>query len=75
MKKRLLTALLAASVTLLSACDNNNDEKIKVAINSGPDEQLWQTVKQVAHDKYKLDVEVIAFNDYVQQRTLYPLAL
>lgn len=66
MKKRLLTALLAASVTLLSACDNNNDEKIKVAINSGPDEQLWQTVKQVAHDQYKLDVEVIAFNDYVQ---------
>lgn len=66
MKKHLLTALLAASVTLLSACDNNNDEKIKVAINSGPDEQLWQTVKQVAHDKYKLDVEVIAFNDYVQ---------
>lgn len=66
MKKLLLTALMAASVTLLSACDNNNDDKIKVAINTGPDEQLWQTVKQVAHDKYKLDVDVIAFNDYVQ---------
>ena len=66
MKKTWLTALLAASVTLLSACDNHNDNKIKVAINTGPDEALWQTVKQVAHDKYQLDVDVVAFNDYVQ---------
>lgn len=66
MKKILITSLLAAAVSLLSACDNNSDNKIKVAINTGPDEALWQTVKQVAHDKYQLDVDVVAFNDYVQ---------
>jgi len=66
MKKTLLTALLAASVTLLSACNKEEDSKIKVAINTGPDQALWETVKQVAQDKYKLDGEVIAFNDYVQ---------
>ncbi|ORM65393.1 methionine ABC transporter substrate-binding protein MetQ [Pantoea rodasii] len=66
MNKLLVTTLLAAAVSLLSACDNNKDNAIKVAINTGPDEALWQTVKQVAHDKYDLDVDVVAFNDYVQ---------
>lgn len=66
MKKIVLTTLLAAAVSLLSACDNNKDNAINVAINTGPDEAIWQTVKQVAHDKYQLDVNVVAFNDYVQ---------
>jgi len=66
MNKKILSVLLAASVTLLSACNKDDDNKIKVAINTGPDEVLWETVKQVAHDKYHLDVDVIAFNDYVQ---------
>lgn len=66
MKKIVLSTLLAAAVSLLSACDNQKDNAIKVAINTGPDEAIWQTVKQVAHDKYHLDVDVVAFNDYVQ---------
>lgn len=66
MNKKILSVLLAASVTLLSACNKDDDNKIKVAINTGPDVELWETVKQVAHDKHNLDVEVISFNDYVQ---------
>ncbi|WP_017349142.1 MetQ/NlpA family ABC transporter substrate-binding protein [Pantoea sp. A4] len=66
MNKKVLSILLAASVTLLSACKKEDDNTIKVAINTGPDQALWDTVKQVAHDKYHLDVDVIAFNDYVQ---------
>lgn len=66
MNKKVLSILLAASVTLLSACNKDDDSKIKVAINTGPDQTLWETVKQVAHDKYHLDVDVVAFNDYVQ---------
>ena len=66
MNKKILSVLLAASVTLLSACNQEADNKIKVAINTGPDEVLWETVKQVAHDKYHLDVDVLSFNDYVQ---------
>jgi len=63
--KGLFTALLASSVLLLSACSKDDDSKVKVAINTGPDEAIWQVVKQVAKDKYKLDVEVLNFNDYV----------
>ncbi|MEA5101278.1 MetQ/NlpA family ABC transporter substrate-binding protein [Pantoea sp. S18] len=66
MKKILLTTLLAASVALLSGCNKDDENQIKVAINTGPDQALWETVKQVAHDKYQLDVDVVAFNDYVQ---------
>ena len=38
MKKMFSAVLIAASVTLLSACSPDEDNKIKVAINTGPDE-------------------------------------
>lgn len=66
MNKKFVSVLLAASVTLLSACNKDSNNSVKVAINTGPDQALWDTVKQVAHDKYHLDVDVVAFNDYVQ---------
>lgn len=59
------TVLIAASVALLSACSPDEDNKVKVAINTGPDEAIWKVVEQVAKEKYNLDVEVISFNDYV----------
>lgn len=65
MLKGLISALLASSVLLLTACSPDNDNKVKVAINTGPDQAIWQEVQKVAKDKYKLDVEVISFNDYV----------
>lgn len=65
MRKVLISALMATTVLLLSACSPDNDNKVKVAINTGPDEAIWQEVQKVARDKYQLDVEVISFNDYV----------
>lgn len=65
MKKMFSAVLIAASVALLSACSPDEDNKIKVAINTGPDEAIWKVVEQVAKEKYNLDVEVISFNDYV----------
>lgn len=65
MKKKVFSALVAISVTFLLACSPDPDNKIKVAINTGPDEAIWQEVQKVAKDKYQLDVEVISFNDYV----------
>ena len=65
MKKMFSTVLIAASVALLSACSPDEDNKVKVAINTGPDEAIWKVVEQVAKEKYNLDVEVISFNDYV----------
>lgn len=65
MKKLLSSVLIATSVALLSACSPDDNNKVKVAINTGPDEAIWKVVEQVAKDKYNLDVEVISFNDYV----------
>ena len=65
MKKLLSSVLIATSVVLLSACSPDDNNKVKVAINTGPDEAIWKVVEQVAKDKYNLDVEVISFNDYV----------
>ncbi len=56
MKKLLLSALIATSVLMLSACKQGDDNKVKVAINTGPDQAIWQVVQKVAKDKYNLDV-------------------
>ncbi len=61
MKKLFSSALIATSVALLSACSPDEDNKVKVAINTGPDEAIWKVVEQVAKDKYHLDVEVVSF--------------
>lgn len=66
MKKRILTSVIVASALLLSACKQEDQNTVKVAINSGPDQQLWETVSQVAKQNYHLNVKVIAFDDYVQ---------
>lgn len=65
MKKLLLSALITTSVLMLSACKQGDDNKVKVAINTGPDQAIWQVVQKEAKDKFNLNVEVIPFNDYV----------
>lgn len=40
-------------------------EKLKVGIMSGPEEDIWKVVKEVAA-KDSLDLELIVFSDYVQ---------
>lgn len=65
MRQVIFSALIATSALFLSACSPDEDNKVKVAINTGPDEAIWQVVQKVAKDKYNLDLEVISFNDYV----------
>ncbi|WNN46417.1 MetQ/NlpA family ABC transporter substrate-binding protein [Winslowiella toletana] len=65
MRKVIFSALIATSALFLSACSPDEDNKLKVAINTGPDEAIWQEVQKVAKDNYNLDLEVISFNDYV----------
>lgn len=65
MRKSLFLTFIATTILLLSACSKDDDSKVKVAINTGPDQAIWQEVQKVAKEKYNLDVEVISFNDYV----------
>lgn len=68
MKKTGIFSMITVSVLLLSACANskkNDPNHIKVGIAAGSEQQIVEAAKIEAKDKYNLDVELVAFNDYV----------
>ncbi len=58
-------AVLLASVSCGKNAKNDNPNHIKVGITSGPEKDIAEAAKKVAKEKYNLDVELVAFNDYV----------
>lgn len=68
MKKIKILGLLTAGFLLFTACQSSKKDDpnyIKVGITSGPEQEIAETAKKVAKEKYNLDVELVAFNDYV----------
>jgi len=68
MKTRNFLKLILGSALLLSACTNSkkeNENYLKVGITAGLEQQIAEAAKKEAKEKYNLDVELIAFNDYV----------
>lgn len=64
--KEIITGLLLASISLFTvSCSQEDTHKVKVAINTGPDQVIWDEVIRLAKLTEGLDVEVVAFNDYV----------
>ncbi len=64
--KEIITGLLLASISLFTvSCTQEDTHKVKVAINTGPDQVIWDEVIRLAKLTEGLDVEVVAFNDYV----------
>lgn len=63
--KEIITGLLLASISLFTvSCSQEDTHKVKVAINTGPDQVIWDEVIRLAKLTEGLEVEVIAFNDY-----------
>ncbi|HEJ9660111.1 TPA: MetQ/NlpA family ABC transporter substrate-binding protein [Proteus mirabilis] len=63
--KEIITGLLLASITLFSvSCSQEDTNVVKVAINTGPDQVIWDEVIRLAKLTEGLHVEVVAFNDY-----------
>ncbi len=59
---------LAAGLLLFGACNSPKKDDpnfIRVGITSGPEQQIAETAKKVAKEKYNLEVELVSFNDYV----------
>ena len=50
----------------LTACGGHDKNSFKVGTISGPETQLMEVAKQVAKDKYGLNIEIIEFTDYIQ---------
>lgn len=59
-----LVALIIAT-SCGSSKKNDNSNYIKVGVSSGPEYNVAQAAQRVAKDKYGLEVELVAFNDYV----------
>jgi len=71
MKNRKKALLLGAGMlvagSLLSACSSHKEDPntVSVGVMAGPEEQLMEVAKQVAMQRYHLNVKIIQFNDYV----------
>lgn len=66
--KIILPFLLIASITIFSCgkkAKNSDPNHIVVGVESGPEFKIAEAAKKVAKEKYGLDVELVAFNDYV----------
>jgi D-methionine transport system substrate-binding protein len=67
MRIHLVLAVVAAVV--LTACGSGRQKgdahHIKVGVESGPELAMAQAAQKVAKEKFGLDVELVAFNDYV----------
>lgn len=65
----LICSLFSISLLTLASCggDNrvNDPNHIKVGVQSGPEYVLAETAKQVAKERFGLEVELVQFNDYV----------
>lgn len=61
--------MMMVSMLMLSACGGsqkqNDPNVIRVGVIAGPEFALAEAAKQVAKEKYDLEVELVAFNDYV----------
>lgn len=62
-----ITSLIAAAALLLTGCGKpqTSAHHLKLGVIAGAEEQVAEVARQVARDKYNLDVELVAFNDYV----------
>ena len=62
---RKIAAALAAGALIFSAGAFAKDGHIKVGVITGPEFQIAETVKQIAKEKYSLEVELVPFTEYV----------
>ncbi|WP_032093761.1 MetQ/NlpA family lipoprotein [Necropsobacter rosorum] len=63
--KHIFSITLLTSALALSSSAFAKDGKIKVGIQTGPEMSVAEVAKQIAKEKYNLDVELVPFTDYV----------
>lgn len=63
--------ILSIIIITLTACnqDSSTSSSLKVGTISGPETQIMEVAKQVAKDKYGLDIKIIEFTDYLEPNT------
>ena len=68
MLQRFLKGLCVLLATVLAAgCQSHaNDNSLSVGTISGPETDLMEVAKQVAKDRYGLNIRIVTFSDYLQ---------
>lgn len=66
MRQFIKNVIFIASIVFLAACQSHDKNTIKIGTIAGPETELMQVAKQVAKDKYGLNIEIIEFTDYIQ---------
>lgn len=62
--QHLFSTTLIASALAFSTAAFAKDGKIKIGVMAGPEANVVEFVKQIAKEKYNLDVEIFSFTDY-----------
>jgi D-methionine transport system substrate-binding protein len=66
MRRLIKIICLFVCAVLLNACSPHDKNVLRVGTISGPETDLMQTAKQVAKNKYHLNVDIVEFTDYVE---------
>lgn len=62
----LIVALFSGCKACMKTTDNSPaHKKIKIGVIGGPENQLWEKIKEVAKTKQDLDLDLVVFNDYM----------
>lgn len=61
--KKLIIIIFALTLT---ACGSQDKNTLKIGTIAGPDSQLMEVAKQVAKEKYGLNLKIVEFTDYVE---------
>ena len=64
--RQLFKILILGFGFLLSACQSDDKNTLKVGTIAGPESELMETAKQVAKNDYGLNIKIIEFTDYLQ---------
>lgn len=66
MKNFIKKILLTASVILLTACQAEDKNTLKIGAISGPETELLENAQEYAKNKFNLNIKIIEFTDYLQ---------
>lgn len=69
MSKYIKYFFILISALFLSACGSEDKNTLKVGTIAGPESQLMEVAKQVAQEKYGLNLKIIEFTDYITPNT------
>jgi len=69
MKNFLIKALFLTGFVYLTACQQHDKNELKIGTITGPETTLMETAKDVAKQKYGLNLKLIEFSDYVEPNT------